>query len=140
MGQKLTDWAARYRSMDWGLLYLRMALGASILLHNIGKMQDYNEIINSYPSILYLGSAASFVVITVAEVLLAVLLMLGLWVRTAAALMAAGMLWLFFGAGLPTGEVWLVYAVVYVFLLITGAGLFSFDVFIAPLKNRKSDQ
>ena len=51
-----------------------------MLFHNIGKMQDYNEIVNSYPSFASAGSAATFVVVTVAEVLLAVAIIMGIWV------------------------------------------------------------
>ena len=35
--------------MDWAVLYLRLFTGASMLFHNIGKIQNYNEIISSYP-------------------------------------------------------------------------------------------
>ena len=41
--------------MDWAVLYLRLFTGASMLFHNIGKIQNYNEIISSYPSPLYIN-------------------------------------------------------------------------------------
>ena len=58
--------------MDWAVLYLRLFTGASMLFHNIGKIQNYNEIISSYPSPLYINPPAVFVIVTVAEALLAV--------------------------------------------------------------------
>ena len=67
--------------MDWAVLYLRLFTGASMLFHNIGKIQNYNEIISSYPSPLYINPPAVFVIVTVAEALLAVLIIMGLWVR-----------------------------------------------------------
>ena len=57
--------------MDWAVLYLRLFTGASMLFHNIGKIQNYNEIISSYPSPLYINPPAVFVIVTVAEALLA---------------------------------------------------------------------
>lgn len=49
MGKRISDWIGQYRCMDWAVLYLRLFTGASMLFHNIGKMQNYNEIISSYP-------------------------------------------------------------------------------------------
>ena len=72
MGKRIEDWIGQYRHMDWAVLYMRLFAGGMMLFHNIGKMQDYNEIVNSYPSFASAGSAATFVVVTVAEVLLAV--------------------------------------------------------------------
>lgn len=62
--------------MDWAVLYLRLFTGASMLFHNIGKIQNYNEIISSYPSPLYINPPAVFVIVTVAEALLAVLIIM----------------------------------------------------------------
>ena len=45
--------------MDWAVLYLRLFTGASMLFHNIGKIQNYNEIISSYPSPLYINPCSS---------------------------------------------------------------------------------
>ena len=35
--------------MDWAVLYLRLFLGSIMLFHNIGKIQNYNELISPYP-------------------------------------------------------------------------------------------
>lgn len=139
MRQRISEWLARYRCMDWGILYLRIFLGGSIFFHNVWKMQNYNEIIVSYPSFFWLGSAASFVLASVVEVVMAVLLLLGWQVRFAAVIMAAGMFWLFVADGIPAGETAFVYAAVYVVLIITGGGLFSFDA-VVPRRSRKEEQ
>ncbi|MEG1612052.1 MAG: DoxX family protein [Alistipes sp.] len=137
MRQKLSDLIGRYNYMDWGVLYLRMMLGVSMMLHNIGKMQNYNEIIDSYPSLLHLGGAVTFVVIAVVEVVLSVALMLGLWVRFAAAIMTLGMVWIAFSLGFPSGESALIFAAVYVFLVIGGGGIYSFDAVSSPYADKK---
>ncbi|MEG2365161.1 MAG: DoxX family protein [Alistipes sp.] len=133
MRQKRIDELGRTNYIDWGVLYLRMVLGMDLLLHNIGKMQDYNEIINSYPSILYMSNATSFVLIMVAEVVMAVLLMLGFWVRFAAATLTIGMLWVTLTLGFPAGGATLLLAAVYFFLVIVGGGVYAFDAVCYPL-------
>lgn len=90
--------------MDWAVLYLRLFTGASMLFHNIGKIQNYNEIISSYPSPLYINPPAVFVIVTVAEVLLAVLIIMGLWVRMSALVMSLGILLMFAWGGFGAGE------------------------------------
>lgn len=95
MGKRIEDWIGQYRHMDWAVLYMRLFAGGMMLFHNIGKMQDYNEIVNSYPSFASAGSAATFVVVTVAEVLLAVAIIMGIWVRMSALILSLGILLMF---------------------------------------------
>ena len=78
--------------MDWAVLYMRLFAGGMMFFHNIGKIQDYNEIVNSYPSFAFAGSPAVFVIVSLVEVVLATLIIMGLWVRASAIVMAAGIL------------------------------------------------
>ena len=114
--------------MDWAVLYLRLFTGASMLFHNIGKIQNYNEIISSYPSPLYINPPAVFVIVTVAEALLAVLIIMGLWVRMSALVMSLGILLMFAWGG------WLG---IYVFLIVSGGGLYAFDAALTPSDRKK---
>ena len=57
MENKLQTWFKSHEGADWAILYLRLFIGTIILLHNVGKMQAYNEIINYYPSWGIFGSA-----------------------------------------------------------------------------------
>ena len=125
MGKRIEDWIGQYRHMDWAVLYMRLFAGGMMLFHNIGKMQDYNEIVNSYPSFASAGSAATFVVVTVAEVLLAVAIIMGIWVR------------MFAWGGFGAGELEFVWLGVYVFLIISGGGLYAFDTALTPAKPKK---
>ena len=109
--------------MDWAVLYLRLFTGASMLFHNIGKIQDYNEIISSYPSPLYINPPAVFVIVTVAEALLAVLIIMGLWVRMSALVMSLGILLMFAWGGFGAGEPEFAWLGIYVFLIVSGGGL-----------------
>lgn len=69
MENKLQTWFKSHEGADWAILYLRLFIGTIILLHNVGKMQAYNEIINYYPSWGIFGSAFIFVAIATIEVL-----------------------------------------------------------------------
>lgn len=129
MKHGIRQWIGRLALMDWGVLYLRLFAGSIILFHNIGKIQNYNELINSYPSILYIDNSAVFVIATVVEVLFSVLVMMGVWVRFSALVLAVGQLgMLFVGTGIQ--ELQFVLMGVFVFLVISGGGLYAFDTVI----------
>lgn len=136
MRKRIEEWIEQYRCLDWAVLYMRLFAGALMLFHNIGKIQSYNEIIDSYPSVFFLSGAAVFVFITAAEVLLAVLIMMGLWVRMAALILSLGIFMRFVWGGFEAGEqfVWLG---VYVFFIISGGGLYSFDRVTRPATREK---
>lgn len=137
MEKRIGEWIEQYRHMDWAVLYMRLFAGGMLLFHNVGKMQDYNEIVNSYPSFALVGSAAMFVIVTVVEVLLAVAIILGLWVRLSALIMALGILMLFAWGGFGVGELEFVWLGIYVFLIVSGGGLYAFDAALAPLRAKK---
>ena len=116
--------------MDWAVLYLRLFTGASMLFHNIGKIQNYNEIISSYPSPLYINPP-------VAEALLAVLIIMGLWVRMSALVMSLGILLMFAWGGFGAGEPEFAWLGIYVFLIVSGGGLYAFDAALTPSDRKK---
>lgn len=135
MEKKISDWIEQYRCMDWAVLYMRLFTGAMMLFHNIGKIQNYNEIIDSYPSLLYMSAPAVFVITTVVEVLLAVLIIMGLWVRMSALLLSLGILLMFVWGGF--GEQEFVWLGVYIFLIVSGGGLYAFDEALTPSGRKK---
>ena len=73
--------------MDWAVLYMRLFAGGMMFFHNIGKIQDYNEIVDSYPSFAFAGSPAVFVIVSLVEVVLATLINMGRWVKRAFAIL-----------------------------------------------------
>lgn len=137
MRKRISDWIEQYRCMDWAVLYLRLFTGGMMLFHNIGKIQNYNEIISSYPTLLYINPAAVFVVVTVIEVLLSVLIIMGLWVRMSAILMSLGILLAFAWGGFGAGELEFTWLGVYVSLAISGGGLYAFDAALTPPGGKK---
>ena len=137
MEKKMTERIGEYRRMDWAVFYMRLFTGAMMLFHNIGKIQNYNEIIGSYPALLHIEPAAVFVIVTVAEVLLAVLIIMGLWVRMSALVMSLGILLMFAWGGFGAGEPEFAWLGIYVFLIVSGGGLYAFDAALTPSDRKK---
>ncbi len=137
MKTRISDWVARYRSMDWAVLYMRLFAGGIILFHNIGKLQNYNQIIDSYPTLLQIDPAAMFILVAVAEVVLAVLIIIGLWVRLASLILSLGLFFMLVWRGLGTGDALFVWVGIYIFLFISGGGIYSFDWFISASGRKK---
>ena len=103
-----------------------------MLLHIIGKMQDYDNLLLTYHHILGFDAATSFAVITILEGVFAVMIMLGVATRFASAMMlivvsiAEALL-----AEMPdivTARLNFVYMGIYIALLISGGGKYAFNV------------
>lgn len=123
--------AVRYRRVDAALLYLRLFIGGVVLLHNIGKMQTYNEIIENFPALLFDSPTVTFAVFTIVEVAFAMMIMCGLWVRFASFLMALGMFLSIFvvvpTSGMTAGTLQFIYMGIYIFFVIAGGGRYALD-------------
>ena len=119
------------RNSDIANLYLRLFIGGVVLLHNIGKMQTYNEIIDTFPSLLFDSPTLTFAVFTIAEVAFAMMIMCGLWIRFASFLMALGMFLSIFvvvpTSGMTAETLQFIYMGIYIFFVIAGGGRYSLD-------------
>ncbi len=123
------------KSANVGLLILRVSLGFSmLLLHGRGKMLNFSVTAEKFPAVLYLPSNISLGFAVFAEVVCSVLLIVGLFTRFAALMLAATMGAAFFIVhqaslvpGPSSGELAMVYLVGYVTLCLTGAGKISVD-------------
>ena len=71
------------------------------------------------------------------EVLLAVAIIMGIWVRMSALILSLGILLMFAWGGFGAGELEFVWLGVYVFLIISGGGLYAFDTALTPAKPKK---
>ena len=133
--------AVQHRRTDFALLYLRLFIGGVVLLHNIGKLQTYNEIIDGYPALLFDSPTLTFAVFSILEVAFAMLIMCGLWVRFSSFLMALGMFLSIFvvvpTAGMTAGALQFVYMGIYIFFVIAGGGRYALDS--ALWRRRPSD-
>lgn len=137
MGTKIDAWIERYACMDWAVLYMRLFAGGMMLFHNIGKMQSYDEIIGNYPSFLYIQPTAVFVIVAVAEVLISVLIIMGLWVRMSALVMSLGILAMSAWEEFGIGELRFVWLGIYVFFIVSGGGTYAFDALLSASDGEK---
>ena len=69
--------------------------------------------------------------------LLAVAIIMGIWVRMSALILSLGILLMFAWGGFGAGELEFVWLGVYVFLIISGGGLYAFDTALTPAKPKK---
>ena len=121
-------------SADFALLLLRLGLGLSmLLLHGWGKLTALLGGKVSFPDPLHLGQTPSLLLTILAEVGCSVLLVLGLYTRWAAFLLAFTMGVAFFLVNSmkllnnPGGELAWLYFGGYLVLFCAGAGKFSLD-------------
>jgi putative oxidoreductase len=119
-------------SPDAGLLLLRLLLGVSMLwLHGWGKLMALFSGNLSFADPLGIGQTTSFLLAIFAEVVCSVLIVLGLFTRWAAFILAFTMGVAFFivnhAAIKGSGELAWLYFGGYVVLFCAGAGRFSLD-------------
>lgn len=130
------SWLSSDRWFDSAILFMRIFIGAMMLTHGIGKLQNYNAIVNSFPDPLGIGSAVSFAIITFVEIGCSVLIIMGLFTRLATLPLIFGMFVATFIAfpdkSFATGELSFVYMGIYIMLLISGGGRYAIDAFMFP--------
>jgi len=123
------------RSVDVGLLVLRLWLGMSLLvLHGWSKLTSFSETAGTFPDPLEVGSSVSLALTIFAEVGCAVLIVVGLFTRAAALVQVILMGVAIFivkkaslANGPGSGELAFIYLAGFVTLFLAGAGRFSFD-------------
>ncbi len=102
-----------------------------MLTHGITKVQNYDMLLSTFPDPLGIGTGASITLIALAEVGCSCLLIIGLFVRISAIILAFGMFVATFlafpGQSFAQGELSFVYMGIYVFLAISGGGWYSLD-------------
>lgn len=123
------------KGQSLGLLLLRLAFGAMMMSHGLAKLSDFATLETAFADPIGLGSQLSLMMIIAAEVGASILLILGLATRLAALALAFAMCVAAFVVHAPFSfsgsELPLVYLVVYLTLLIAGAGRYSIDHLIA---------
>lgn len=141
MNNRLTTLLSSLSSDRWfdsAILFMRIFIGAMMLTHGIGKIQNYNAIVNSFPDPLGIGSAASFTLITLTEVGCSVLIIMGLFTRLATLPLIFGMYVATFIAfpekTFAEGELSFVYMGIYIMLLVSGGGRYALDALFFPYR------
>jgi putative oxidoreductase len=122
------------RNPDLALLLLRLWLGLSmLLLHGLPKLQKLTSGSHEFADPFGIGALPSLVIAVVTEVACSILLILGLFGRLSA-LMLAGTMAVAWGishgmklSGPGSGELAFIYLAGYLAILLAGSGKYSVD-------------
>lgn len=131
----------RSQGCEMAILFLRVFIGGVMLLHMIGKLQDYDNYVLNFQSIVGLNHATSFALSILFEGLFAVMIIMGVGTRLAAVLMAVVMIVSICEAlmqGTVTdGESKLefIYIGIYITLVISGGGRYAISTMFLNRKN-----
>ena len=121
---------------DLGLLLLRVSFGASMLFgHGLGKMAKlFSEDPIKFADPFGFGPGATLALVVLAEVLCAILLILGLFTRAAAIpliiTMAGALIIVHWSDPFVRQEKAILFGMTFLFLLLNGAGRYSLDQLI----------
>ncbi len=131
-----------HTAVDLGLLILRIGIACFMLTHGwpkLMKLMAGGEI--QFLDPFGLGAKPSFILAIFAEVFCSILILLGLATRWATIPLIITMLVAIFVAhatdGFQKQELPAHFVLVYVFLLISGPGKYSFDYFVSKRLNRR---
>lgn len=117
--------------MDLGLLLLRLVAGGLMLTHGIPKLQMILASNFQFGDPLGIGAEISLVLVTFAEVICAVLLIIGLLTKLATIPLIIDMAVAFFIAHRPDPlgekELPLLFLGIFIVLLLNGPGRYSLD-------------
>ena len=123
------------------ILFLRLFIGGIMLLHVIGKMQTYDNLVLEYPSLMGLSSATTLSLSMIFQALFAAMIMVGVATRFVAlammilTLLSMVRMLLWGGMTVDMLKVDFLYFGIYVTLLISGSGVYGFNVPWLPRKN-----
>lgn len=131
----------RSQGCEMAILFLRVFIGGVMLLHMIGKLQDYDNYVLNFQSIVGLNHATSFALSILFEGLFAVMIIMGVGTRLAAALMAIVMI-VSICEALMQGTVTdaeskleFIYIGIYITLVISGGGRYAISTMFLNRKN-----
>jgi putative oxidoreductase len=123
---------------DFGLLLLRVAVGASLFFkHGWEKVSGFSRLAQHFPDPIHIGPIPSLAIALVGDAICSLLVILGFFTRPAAFFAACNITvaWAlvhhfdFFGKGPQAdhGEVCVLYIAVFLALAIAGPGRYSLD-------------
>ncbi len=119
------------RWSDSSVFFMRIFIGVMMLVHGIGKINNYEMLFANFPDPLGIGSSASLILIIAIETVCPLLLIIGLFVRPAALILGLGMFIATFmaipGEPFAAHELSFAYMGICVMLLISGGMRYSLD-------------
>ena len=125
------------------LLVVRVFFGVLFFMHGLEKMMNFQQLSDSYPSVLGFGSYMTLMVTIFCEFCCSLFLISGLLTRIMTLPMIVAMGVAFFDvhdAMIPEGELALIYMTVFIILFLTGPGRYSMDYLIDVKLSRERNQ
>ena len=123
----------RDRVVSFLILVLRVFFGILFFMHGLDKLTNFNQLSDTYPSVLGFGSYMTLMITIFAEFACSMFLIVGLLVRITVIPMIAAMAVAFFDVHdgmMPDGELSLIYLILFIILYVTGPGRYSVDYLI----------
>jgi len=131
------------QSTDFALLVLRLWLGLTMLLnHGWDKLVHFNNYVGKLGDPIGVGATATVALAVFAEVVASGLLVLGLWTRFSALVLAVNMAVAFFivlkhSLSSPGSELAFLYLAGFVTIFFAGGGSFALDRNLPAAKSSK---
>lgn len=120
---------------DRAILFLRIFISAVMLLHIVGKLQDYDNLVLTYPELLGFSRATSLIISILFEGAMAAMIAIGIGTHLASLLMFIISVVSLIGLGAETGigsdasKLEFLYSGIYLTLTISGGGRYAADIF-----------
>lgn len=121
---------------DRAILFLRIFIAAVMLLHIIGKMQNYDNVVLTFPSLLDFNRPTSLALSIIFEAAMAAMIAIGIGTRLSALLMFITSLVTLFDIALQAegaistdaAKLQFIYAGIFLTLMISGGGRYSISM------------
>ena len=121
---------------DRAILFLRIFIAAVMLLHIIGKMQNYDNVVLTFPSLLDFNRPTSLALSIIFEAAMATMIAIGIGTRLSALLMFITSLVTLFDIALQAegaistdaAKLQFIYAGIFLTLMISGGGRYSISI------------
>ena len=133
---------SQLRNSSRAILFLRIFIGGVMMLHVIGKMQTYSNLVLEFPSVLGLSSATTLSITILFQSLFAALIVIGVATRFVSVVMfvvtllSAVNLFQVDGVTIMNLKLEFLYLGIYTTLIISGSGIYGFNV---PWQTRRDD-
>lgn len=132
---------AQMRCASKAILFLRLFIGGVILLHVVGKMQTYDNLVLDFPSFLGFSHSTTLAITMIFESLFAAMIMIGVATRLVSfamllvTLLSIAQMMQMDDMTITALKLDFLYFGIYVTLLISGSGIYGFNV---PWVGRKN--
>ena len=133
----------RGKGVSFLILFVRLFFGVLFFMHGLDKLTNFNELSETYPSVLGLGSYMTLMITVFCEFACSLFLMVGLMTRIILIPMMAAMAVAFFDIHdgmMPEGELALIFMIVFLVLFMTGPGRYSLDFLIDSKAKKDKEQ